>query len=99
MEGEYEWDWVKAAENLEKHKINFEIAISIFKGLVVESLDDREEYGEDRFITLGTVDNRVLVVVWTWRDGRRRIISARKATRDERQKYGETLAQHGLAGD
>jgi uncharacterized DUF497 family protein len=99
MEDEFEWDPVKAAENLEKHKVSFETAIHIFAGPIIEGLDDREDYGEDRFITLGAVDNRVLVVVYTWRDGRRRIISARKATRDERQEYGAALARDGPTED
>jgi uncharacterized protein len=96
---EFEWSMLKAAQNLERHKVSFETAIYIFAGPVLEDLDDREDYGEDRFVTLGAVDNRVLAVVWTWREGRRRIISARKATRDERRKYGEALARHGATED
>ena len=50
-------------------------------------IDDREDYGEDRFIITGRANGRLLTVTYTERDGRIRIISARKATRREQDDY------------
>ncbi|EJW12917.1 Uncharacterized protein (DUF497) superfamily [Rhodovulum sp. PH10] len=58
----------------------------------VERLDDREDYGEDRYSLIGMVDGRVLHVVYTVREGRYRIISARGATSNERRRYHEDNA-------
>ena len=87
---EFEWDDHKAADNLQKHGIDFLDAIHVFLDphrLEVE--DDREEYGELRFKTIGLAQGRLLVVVYTYRQQHIRIISARKAERYERRKYHE----------
>jgi uncharacterized protein len=49
--------------------------------------DDREDYGEDRFILIGTAESTVLTVIYTERNGRNRIISARQATKHEKDNY------------
>ena len=90
---EFEWDEEKNGSNLEKHGIDFETAMLIWEGPVVEKVSNRRDYGENRFVVFGMVDNRVLAVVYTWRDNRCRIISARKANRNERRAYRETLAR------
>jgi uncharacterized DUF497 family protein len=92
---EVEYDKRKHLENLEKRCLGFDVAAGLFNGTVVEALDERQDYGEDRFIALGMVDGRVLVVVYTWRQERRRIISARKANKDEQEIYHEALARYG----
>ncbi len=88
---EFEWDEDKAARNLNKHKVAFDEAATVFGDLLsVTFLDPDHSVTEDRYITIGTSDRgRVLVVAHTDRDDRTRIISARKATRRERKTYEE----------
>jgi uncharacterized protein len=54
-------------------------------------LDDRKDYGEQRFVTVGYMNGRMVYVAWTPRDGAYRIISMRKANEREQQKYGPQL--------
>jgi len=91
---EFEWDETKARINLEKHKVSFLTAAAIFSNERLERIDDREEYGELRWIALGRVDDEVYRVVYTWRgDILIRLISAQKASKDEREiYYRETFA-------
>jgi len=85
---DFEWDEAKAAENYAKHGVSFEMATLVFKDpFAIERLDDREDYGEDRFILIGMAEGAVLTVVHTERNGRIRIISARQATRHEQDDY------------
>ena len=88
----FAWDDAKNAENLQHHRISFEVAVRIFDGLTLERWDGREEYGEDRWIAVGLVDNRTVAVVYTERGDVIRPISARKATTDERKAYEDYLA-------
>jgi uncharacterized DUF497 family protein len=86
----FEWDNRKAAENYAKHGVNFALAREVFRDpFAVEFLDDRADYGEERFNILGMVDNRLLFVTYTMRDDRIRIISARGAEPHERRTYHE----------
>ncbi|HEY4775469.1 MAG TPA: BrnT family toxin [Xanthobacteraceae bacterium] len=88
MSDAFEWDEAKAAENYAKHGVSFEMATKVFKDpFAVERLDDREDYGEDRFILIGAAEGAVLAVVYTERNGRIRIISARQATKHEQDDY------------
>lgn len=85
---EFEWDRGKAAANLRKHSVSFELAARAFQDpLGVELLDERENYDEERAILLGIVDGVVLLVVFTPRADRIRLISARKANRHEQDHY------------
>jgi uncharacterized DUF497 family protein len=85
---EFEWDDDKAFENRRKHGVSFELAAKAFRDpLAVEWIDQREDYGEERTILLGMADGTILVVVYTERDERIRLISARKALRDEEDFY------------
>ena len=88
----FEWDPAKDRLNLQKHGIGFDYAIRIFEGPLVEYLDDRRDYGEVRIVALGGVDNRILTVIYTLRQGERRIISARVAKKHERKKYSAPLS-------
>jgi uncharacterized protein len=83
----FEWDDEKAARNLAKHGISFDKATSIFDDPVAITIDDpKHSWDERRFITLGTTFfEEVLVVIHTFRNGRIRIISARRANRAERR--------------
>jgi len=86
----FEWDQSKAAENYTKHGVDFETARQVFRDpFAVERLDDREDYGEDRFVLVGMVDGVVLTVVYTERDSCLRLISARRATKHEQDEYFE----------
>ena len=59
----FEWDDSKAAENYAKHGVSFEMARDVFRDpFAVERLDDREAYGEERFVVIGMVENRLLFV-------------------------------------
>jgi uncharacterized DUF497 family protein len=85
---DFEWDRAKAAANYRKHRIRFEQAVLAFEDpFAVVELDLSENYGEDRFILTGRVLDGVLVVVYTERGERVRIISAREATDYERRNY------------
>jgi len=85
----FQWNRDKAAANVRKHGIDFADAVSVFSDDLAITISD-ERFNEERFITIG-VDafSRILVVVYTVRDDDIRIISARKATRQERQQYEE----------
>jgi len=85
----FEWDPAKNQANITKHGVAFETARRIFEGPVLTWFDDRREYGEERFISVGKVARARLVVVHTERDGSIRLISARPASRRERQAYHE----------
>ncbi len=84
---EFEWDLEKEKVNLKKHGISFSYASLIFNGIVLTKHDDRF-FDEHREISLGDVDGvSVLVVVHVDRNDKIRIISARKATQNERRIY------------
>lgn len=89
---QFEWDEDKDSGNRAKHGIGFEAASAVFLDpFHVTFVDDRFDYGEQRFLTLGAIEGRVFVVASTARDGGDtiRIISARKANRRERRLYAD----------
>jgi uncharacterized DUF497 family protein len=87
---EFEWDETKARENRRKHGVSFEQAKGAFSDpFGIEWIDDREDYGEERTILLAMTDGTILVVVFTERSERIRLISARRATRNEQNLYLE----------
>jgi uncharacterized DUF497 family protein len=84
----FEWDEDKARSNLEKHGVSFVAALAVFEDpRRIERLDLRRNYGEDRVQLIGTSKGRVLFVVYTRRGDMIRLISARRANRNERQAY------------
>ncbi|MEZ5535514.1 MAG: BrnT family toxin [Thiolinea sp.] len=89
----YEWDEEKNRQNIRKHGIDFNLAKRLFEQHVVTSLDTRSDYGEEREISIGMIDGVLfLTVVHTDRGlDVRRIISARKATKQERKHYEKAL--------
>ena len=89
---EFEWDEAKRLANLRKHGIDFIDVPSVFEEDSVTVEDDRYSYGEQRFITFGLLQGRVIAVVHTERDDYTRIISARKATKYEQRIYFEALS-------
>ena len=74
---------------MQAHGVSFDLAKTVFKDpLAVERLDDREDYGEERFVIIGMAEGRVVVfVAYTEREERIRIISARRATQNEQDDY------------
>jgi uncharacterized DUF497 family protein len=85
---EFEWGEAKARSNLEKHGVSFLTAAAIFSNERLERIDDREDYGELRWIALGRVGIEVFRVVFTGRsENLIRIVSAQKASRDEQEIY------------
>lgn len=86
-----EWDAVKSIENMRKHGLPFEVAARVFDGPTLEWFDDREDYGEERWVAIGQVDRRIVTVVFTERGEKTRLISARRATTYERQEYEDYL--------
>ncbi len=90
----YGWDEAKARQNIIKHGIIFDEAKVVFSDpSVFMRYDDRFDYGEDRFVIIGMPAARVLYVVAVERDGLIRIISARKASKEEANVYFK--AAHG----
>ena len=87
---EFEWDDAKAASNLLRHSVSFDAAREVFRDpFAVEWLDEREDYGEERFAIIGMAQARVLYVAFTLRGDRTRIISARRVTGLEQNIYDE----------
>ncbi len=84
----FEWDNDKAALNWRNHGVSFEAARDVFKDIfAIEWRDDRYGEAEDRFVTVGMVESRLLFVAYTLRGERIRIISARNAEPHERRRY------------
>jgi putative transcriptional regulator len=81
MKLEFEWHRAKAEANLRTHGVSFGLAKTVFKDpFAIELVDDREDYGEERFVIVGMAEGHVLLfVAYTEREGRIRIISARRA--------------------
>jgi uncharacterized DUF497 family protein len=85
---EFDWKDAKALENEAKHGVSFEMAKKVFNDpFAIERLDDREDYGEERFILIGMAGGVVLSVVYTERNNRLWLISARRATKQEQDDY------------
>jgi uncharacterized protein len=87
----FEWDQTKSRATLQKRGFDFEYAARIFEGTAIEREDRRRDYGERRMVSVGSIEDDVFVVVYTWRGSRRRIISARRASRRERDGYRKAL--------
>lgn len=88
MADDAEWDPRKAAANLKKHGVDFADAATVLHDDQAITVRD-DEANEERYVTIGTdALGNVLVVVYTWRDDRPRLISARQAKPQEREQYG-----------
>jgi uncharacterized protein len=81
------WDPAKNRANQRKHGISFEVALAVFDDPDhVELFDDRD-YGEERWVAIGAVGRVIMFVIYTMRNGDIRLISARKADRDDEADY------------
>jgi uncharacterized protein len=95
----FEWDPRKAKRNLELHGISFDEASTVFRDtLSLAIYDPLHSDEEDRFVLIGNShNNRLQVVVYTERVNRIRLISARVATKKERQQYEKNAKRSGNA--
>jgi len=88
---EFEWDEAKNKSNIEKHGIDFNDVRQVFDKPVIAKEDERFDYGEKRIIAIGLLLEFVVVIVYTIRNTVIRIISARLANTNEKQKYYDTF--------
>ena len=83
-----EFDPAKRMATLQNRGLDMARAGEVLAGVTLTAEDDRRDYGEDRFITIGFLDGAMVVLVWTPRAGAHRVISMRKANERERAVYG-----------
>ena len=89
---QYEWDEAKRQSNIQKHGIDFLGIEKVFAGQTITILDDRIDYGEPRFVTVGLLRGHVVVIAHTETEEAIRIISVRKATKHEEISYFKEIA-------
>jgi uncharacterized protein len=89
---EFEWDEDKRLANIKNHGIDFVDVSEVFDGDIFTVEDDRYSYGEQRFVTFGLLKGSVVAVVNTDRGEYIRIISVRKATKNEYRTYFQAIA-------
>jgi len=87
-----EFDFDKREKTLMERGLDFARAGEVFAGRHFTAEDSREDYSESRFITVGNLDDRMVVMVWATRGEARRIISMRKANEREKTRYAARLA-------
>lgn len=92
---EITYDAEKRGLTLENRGLDFEDAVHVFAGPVFDLEDDRQDYGETRWLTFGLLNERMVVLVWTQRGEARHVISMRKANDRERKKYEAQLDRSG----
>jgi uncharacterized DUF497 family protein len=83
-----DYDPAKRAATLEARGLDMAQAGEVFDGPTLTVEDDRQDYGESRFLTIGFLASRTVVLAWTQREAGRRIISMRKANDREQARYG-----------
>lgn len=86
------FDPAKRDRTLAERGLDFAHAAEVFAGLQFTREDDRVDYGEQRFITVGLLNGRMVVVIWTPRNKARHVISMRKANEREQERYRSYLA-------
>jgi uncharacterized protein len=94
-----EWDERKRQQIIKQRGVDIVYAALIFEGVVLTRSDDREDYGEERLISLGMVDDECFVVVHTERHGSTRLITAWKGGRHERAGYQAGIARRHKADE
>ena len=86
---QFEWDEAKRRRNFSKHGVDFPDILPAFDGRpVLEQTDTRRDYGESRWVRLAEIEGVVLHIAYTRRGKTIRLISARRASRRERETYG-----------
>ena len=89
------YDPAKRTETLKHRNLDFEDAPKLFAGPYFQIEDDRRDYGEIRWMRVAFLGGDMIVMIWTLRDGARRIISMRKCNAKEREKYRARLDRSG----
>lgn len=89
---EFEYDEEKNEKNFEKHGVHLLYGALIFDSTTVEAPDTRRDYGEDRIIAMGMVDEDLIVTVYVQRGDAIRLISTRKGGRRDRRKYEKAIS-------
>lgn len=89
---EFEWDEAKRKSNLRNHGIDFVGIEKVFEGETATIPDDRFDYGEERFVTFGLLDGRVVAIAHTETGEVVRIISVRKATKNEESSHFKEIS-------
>ncbi len=87
----FEWDRAKGVLNHKKHRVSFEEAVAIWDGTCVEIENIAHSDGEFRSATVGMIDNKLYVAIWTRRGEKIRIISVRRARKNEEKAFFETI--------
>jgi uncharacterized DUF497 family protein len=93
----FEWEEARRRENVALYGVDFVRAALMFDNPVLEREDTRRFHGEKRFVSIGHVDGFFMVVTWSPRANRRRIVSAWRADRDDEAIYGATVPYAGRA--
>lgn len=83
---EFEWDEGKRQSNRKKHGIDFAKASKIFRKETLD-FEDTRDYNEQRYLAIGETEGSIITVVYTYRNDKIRIISARKASKNEKRIY------------
>jgi len=89
------WDTKKRADTIRERGLDFADAAQAFESFHFNQIDDRFDYGEARLVLTGTVNELVVIIVWTQRRNSRRIISMRKANAKEIARYRDALDRSG----
>ena len=93
----FEWDDEKYEANLREHEIDFRDARWVIDSPTIVRRSDRK--GEVRYMVFGFVEDKEVVIICTMRGENCRLISARRARRDERQKYHSRIPRRSKAGE
>ncbi|QQR79821.1 MAG: BrnT family toxin [Deltaproteobacteria bacterium] len=84
---QFDWDPEKNLENIKKHGISFESSIDIWRNNTIEIEGVAYFKGEERKGCVGLIDGKVYLAIWTFREGKIRIISVRRARKNEEKRY------------
>lgn len=87
------FDPVKRAVTLAERGLDFKDAADLFLGDTLDFPDDRQDYGELRMVTVGHLNRRMMIVVWTPRGNARHVISMRKANAREKARFGKRFEE------
>ena len=83
----FDWDKKKRKTNIKKHRIDFSELRKVFEKPMLTRVDNRKDYGEIRWISLGDLDGEIVVLIYTEKENNIRLISARRATKNEESIY------------
>jgi uncharacterized DUF497 family protein len=90
----FEWDENKNIGNIKKHGIDFKDSLKIFSNTMITKVDNRKNYKEKGWISLGNLENIIVILVYTKRGKIIRIISIRKANKSERKIYYDRINEN-----